>query len=588
MHNIKEDPGAGNTGAQKEDRSTRRDLHTENTVESKPTPENAEAARYLKLLDSGATFFTFQTFDDNKERKKQRKKANEQRQREGKKPLSDPFAHIIHGTLDQRWNRLAQLNADHAGIFITINETNRKGRETENIIRVRMLFVDLDGVSLDVVLNDAKFPAPHIVVESSPQRWHCYWNVTDVPLNDFAPYQKALAERFGGDPKVHDLPRVMRLPGFMHCKDKPYTSRLVSIRDAPAYKVAELFPDGIPADEAGTTKNNDNTNKSEYQKLNDEAIDNYERWVPKLFPDAKKSRKGWRMSSASLGRDNELEEALSFHPKGIKDFGVHDMGDPRDGKRSPIDIVMEWHPDLEVPIEEIANGHHTEEFDKAVAWLHEALGHKKAEPSEKPSKTQADKLIKLASTGELFHTSDGTGYVDLVVDDHRETWPIGSEGFRRWLTRCYFEKHKGAPSSDALQSALNYIEAKAHFEAPEREIYIRVGGLDGRIYIDFADEKWRAIEIDVNGWRIVGTPPVRFRRSPGMKALSVPNAGGSVLELRPFLNVATDDDFILLIAWVLATFRYGEPYPVLLLVGEGTAKSTLMRILRALIDPQRP
>ena len=36
------------------------------------------------------------------------------------------------------------------------------------------------------------------------------------------------------------------------------------------------------------------------------------------------------------------------------------------------------------------------------------------------------------------------------------------------------------PSSEALQSALNVVEAKAHFDAPERAVYIRVGGIDGK------------------------------------------------------------------------------------------------------------
>ena len=112
-----------------------------------------------------------------------------------------------------------------------------------------------------------------------------------------------------------------------------------------------------------------------FQQLNDEAIANYDRWVPKLFPEAKQQASGgWRVSSAALGRD--LEEDMSFSPEGIKDFGVHDMGDPRGGKRSPIDVVMEWHPDLKVPIEEIASrsvsGH---QIGEAVTWLWEALGH---------------------------------------------------------------------------------------------------------------------------------------------------------------------------------------------------------------------
>ena len=60
----------------------------------------------------------------------------------------------------------------------------------------------------------------------------------------------------------------------------------------------------------------------------------------------------------------------------------------------------------------------------------------------------------------------------------------------------------GAPSSEALQSALNVIEAKAHFDAPERQVHIRVGGLDGRLYLDLGDETWRAVEIDATGWRV--------------------------------------------------------------------------------------
>ncbi len=71
----------------------------------------------------------------------------------------------------------------------------------------------------------------------------------------------------------------------------------------------------------------------------------------------------------------KLEEDISFSPEGIKDFGVHDMGDPRGGKRTPIDVVMEWHPDLKVPIEVIVSGGAGAQFNDAVTWLWQALGH---------------------------------------------------------------------------------------------------------------------------------------------------------------------------------------------------------------------
>jgi hypothetical protein len=200
--------------------------------------------------------------------------------------------------------------------------------------------------------------------------------------------------------------------------------------------------------------------------------------------------------------------------------------------------------------------------------------------------TQADLLIELAQSAELFHAPDGTGFADLAINGHRETWPIRAKGFRRWLARRFFEATGGAPSSEALQSALNVIEARAHFDAPERPVHVRVGELDGRLYLDLGDETWRAVEIDAAGWRVIDNPPVRFRRAAGMQALPAPVAGGSVEALRSFLNVRSDADFVLVVAWALACLRNRGPYPVIVVSGEqGSAKSTFSAILRALLDP---
>ena len=200
--------------------------------------------------------------------------------------------------------------------------------------------------------------------------------------------------------------------------------------------------------------------------------------------------------------------------------------------------------------------------------------------------THADILIELAQTAELFHNPDGRGFADLDINGHRETWPIRAIGFRRWLTRRFYEETGGAPSSEALQSALNVVEAKAHFDAPERVVHVRVGGLDGRLYLDLGDERWRAVEIDATGWRIKENPPVRFRRASGMLPLPMPVQGGSVESLRSFLNVKSETDFVLVVAWALACLRDRGPYPIIALSGEqGSAKSTFSAILRALLDP---
>ena len=220
-----------------------------------------------------------------------------------------------------------------------------------------------------------------------------------------------------------------------------------------------------------------------------------------------------------------------------------------------------------------------------VTALDEALAEENGDTGGRGPK-QADILVSLAADADLFHAADGTSYADLEINGHRESWPIRSKGFKRWLARQFFEATGGAPNSDALQSAFNVIEAKAHFDAPERAVHIRVAGLDGRLYLDLGDESWRAVEIDATGWRVIDNPPVRFRRAAGMKPLPMPVSGGSVEVLRSFLNVQSDTDFVLAVVWALAVLRDCGPYPVLALSGEqGSAKSTFSAILRALLDP---
>jgi hypothetical protein len=315
-------------------------------MKTKPETRRLETERFLKALDPTAASWTFQTFDDDDKRDDQN------------------LVRVLNGTLAKHWSTLVRLNKRGAGIFVTVNETDLKGRTEKNIIRVRALFCDLDGAPLEPVLANGK--PPHIVTATSPGRWHTYWRVTDFPLAQFTDTQKALSELYGGDPKVSDLPRVMRLPGFLHCKGKPFLSHIVSTNDAAPYKSAD-FPQAQPknyfTEYARITGSSDQTN--EWRQLNSEALGNLSAWAPKLFPEARPYRGGYRVTSKMLKR--ELQEDLSLMPGGIKDFGVHDMGDKREGKRTPIDIVMEWGK---------------KDFNSAVDWLREAL--RKDEESQNP------------------------------------------------------------------------------------------------------------------------------------------------------------------------------------------------------------
>jgi hypothetical protein len=150
---------------------------------------------------------------------------------------------------------------------------------------------------------------------------------------------------------------------------------------------------------------------------------------------------------------------------------------------------------------------------------------------------------------ELFHTTSGVAFADFITVGHRETWPIRSKRYRTWLWRCSYQATGDAPSAAALRSALDLLEARAQFDAPERGVNIRVAEHAGRLYLDLADEHWHAVEIGPDGWRVLERAPVRFRRSSGMLPLPVPECGGSIDALRSFLNLLNQNDFVLVVAW---------------------------------------
>jgi hypothetical protein len=195
-------------------------------------------------------------------------------------------------------------------------------------------------------------------------------------------------------------------------------------------------------------------------------------------------------------------------------------------------------------------------------------------------------LTQIAAYEELFHIATGTAFADLVVDGHRETWPIRSKRFRGWLRRRYYEATGGALTGQAISSELDLLEARAQFDAPERSVYVRVAEQAGHIYLDLADDHWRAVEIGPDGWRVIRCPPVRFHRKAGLLPLPLPQRDGSLKQLASLLNLSSQNDFVLAVSWLLGALRSSGPYPLLAISGEqGSAKTVLSKMLRALIDP---
>jgi putative DNA primase/helicase len=199
---------------------------------------------------------------------------------------------------------------------------------------------------------------------------------------------------------------------------------------------------------------------------------------------------------------------------------------------------------------------------------------------------ESDRLIELAKEAGLFRTPAGQPFADVWVDGHRETWAISSRGFADWLSERYWSAGHGAPREAALRDATRSLAARARHGSPERNVYLRIGEFEGAIHIDLANEQWQAVEITADGWQVVAEPEMRFRRGGSSLSLPAPVRGGSIEEMRLFLNVADDAQWRLLVSWlVFAALPWG-PYPPLILGGQqDSGKSTAARVLRSLIDP---
>jgi putative DNA primase/helicase len=181
----------------------------------------SETRRFLNLLDPDTLDFTFQTFDDNAERK------------------NKALARISHGWLiDQLHGEVPELNAKGAGVFVAVNETDLLGRCTENIKRIRAIWQDDDeGFG-------GNFPlAPSIVVETSPGKFQRYWLVDGLSLEEFDHVMARMVAEYGCDRSATGCTRVLRLPGFHHRKAEPHLVRIVGVgRRYSREEILQAFP----------------------------------------------------------------------------------------------------------------------------------------------------------------------------------------------------------------------------------------------------------------------------------------------------------------------------------------------------------
>jgi len=204
---------------------------------------------------------------------------------------------------------------------------------------------------------------------------------------------------------------------------------------------------------------------------------------------------------------------------------------------------------------------------------------------DKKRPAAATQLLELTKDIELFHTPDKMPYAIIKQGDHAEVWPLENRIIKDFLARRYYEEKGSAISTQTIQNVLTVLRGYALFTGREEPVYTRLAAYGGDTYLDLCNPDWSVVRITSQGWQEIQSSPIHFVRSRGMTALPAPQAGGDVNELREFLNM-TNNDWPLLLAWLIGAFMPSGPYPVLVLTGEqGSAKSTVAKMIRSLVDP---
>lgn len=133
---------------------------------------------------------------------------------------------------------LKKHNEMHRGIYFVVNYG---GHEDIDIKRINAHFMECDDLSFEEqMIKIEAFPLEPSLIVKTQKSLHTYWLMKDASVSDFRMIQKRLAAHFEGDKTCVNESRVLRLPGFNHCKGSPVMVTCIKFCPEIRYTQAEL------------------------------------------------------------------------------------------------------------------------------------------------------------------------------------------------------------------------------------------------------------------------------------------------------------------------------------------------------------
>lgn len=140
--------------------------------------------------------------------------------------------------MDSMMETLQQHNDKNRGIYFVVNYG---GHEDIDISRINAQFMECDDKSLEEQMAQIEaFPIPPSLIVKTRKSLHTYWLVKNADVLSFRRVQKRLVAKFYGDKTCINESRVLRLPGFKHCKEEPVMVECIKFNPELRYTQEEL------------------------------------------------------------------------------------------------------------------------------------------------------------------------------------------------------------------------------------------------------------------------------------------------------------------------------------------------------------
>ena len=229
--------------------------------------------------------------------------------------------------------------------------------------------------------------------------------------------------------------------------------------------------------------------------------------------------------------------------------------------------------------------------EKELKNVFDSVSKYENEPTEKESNSLKDQFVDyLLSNSDisLFHSDLDEAWIRIKNDNHYEQWPIKSSKVNAWLSYEFWKIFKKAMSGEVVKSVKTILTAKAVYEEKKIDLSIRVAGRDKSVLYDLGNKDWNIIEIDTEGWKVINNDTPVFRRFEASLPQVIPDLNGDIKKVLKYVNIKSKEHELLFLVCLVYFFVPDTSYPIPYFYGpQGSAKSTVGKILRKIIDPSK-